>query len=71
MLSAHVHVSVDGSRVLNYAEWTSEDAHRNAVENPPAELATSTQWRHAHAWPGLKSTMFKRCVSWRSATVTP
>ncbi|WP_212912751.1 antibiotic biosynthesis monooxygenase [Streptomyces sp. TS71-3] len=30
LISTHFHVSADGSRVLNYAEWTSHDEHRAA-----------------------------------------
>jgi hypothetical protein len=28
MISANFHISLDGSRLLNYAEWADEDAHR-------------------------------------------
>ncbi|MEH0417682.1 antibiotic biosynthesis monooxygenase [Streptomyces sp. B21-083] len=43
-ISAHFHLSTDGSRVLNYAEWESAQAHVDA-------LAT---------WPGLKSATVSR-----------
>ena len=32
-IGAHIHFSTDGTRVLLYAEWTSEAAHRDAVES--------------------------------------
>lgn len=35
-LTAHFHLSVDGTRVLNYAEWTSPEDHDRAMDN--AEL---------------------------------
>lgn len=31
LLAAHFHVSTDGTRVLNYAEWVSEQAHIDAL----------------------------------------
>lgn len=36
MLAAHFHLGVDGTRVLNLAEWTSAAAHREAVSAAPA-----------------------------------
>ncbi|WP_410582639.1 antibiotic biosynthesis monooxygenase family protein [Amycolatopsis sp. lyj-108] len=30
-ISAHFHLSVDGTRLLNYTEWTAEEAHREAA----------------------------------------
>ncbi|GAA2065317.1 antibiotic biosynthesis monooxygenase [Streptomyces albiaxialis] len=60
LLSAHFYVSPDGSRVFNYALWTSAEAHRRAVEHPPAPLAADERWQRAHSWPGLRSTGFQR-----------
>ncbi|WP_405794537.1 antibiotic biosynthesis monooxygenase [Streptomyces sp. NBC_01506] len=34
LLGAHLHLSVDGSRVVNYAEWTDEAAWRAFVGGP-------------------------------------
>lgn len=33
-VSANIHASVDGVRVVNYAQWESEDAFRAMLENP-------------------------------------
>lgn len=33
-IAGHFHVSVDGTRVLNYAEWESAEAHREALTAP-------------------------------------
>ncbi|UNS95273.1 antibiotic biosynthesis monooxygenase [Streptomyces tubbatahanensis] len=60
LLSAHFYVSPDGATVLNYALWASADAHRQAIENRPAELEANAQWQQAHACPGLLSTSFQR-----------
>ncbi|PWK89544.1 antibiotic biosynthesis monooxygenase [Lentzea atacamensis] len=51
-LSAHFHLSVDGTRVLNYAEWTSLEAHDRAVEN--AEL--DEIYRISLETPGVRPT---------------
>ncbi|GAA2797022.1 antibiotic biosynthesis monooxygenase [Saccharopolyspora taberi] len=32
-ISAHFHLSTDGTRVLNYTEWTTEQAHLEATES--------------------------------------
>jgi hypothetical protein len=36
-ISGHFHIRVDGTRVLNYAEWTSKKAHRLAIERSGQE----------------------------------
>lgn len=51
-LSAHFHLSVDSTRVLNYAEWTSLEAHDRAVEN--AEL--DEIYRISLETPGVRAT---------------
>jgi C-6 monooxygenase len=38
-LSANYHVSVDGTQVVNYAEWSSEDAYRQSFELSPSKGA--------------------------------
>jgi C-6 monooxygenase len=34
-LSANYHVSKDGSRLVNYAQWASEDAYRGSFRDNP------------------------------------
>ena len=36
-ISANIHASVDGVRVVNYAQWKSADAYRAMLENPAAQ----------------------------------
>ncbi|WP_051846379.1 antibiotic biosynthesis monooxygenase [Streptomyces sp. NRRL F-5053] len=57
LIGAHFHISPDGGHVLNYAEWTDEQAHRAAVGAPPRDNA---DWERAHAWPGLVRSGFQR-----------
>lgn len=48
-VSANLHVSLDGERVINYAQWSSTEAYRAAMSRPDvqehiaeaASLATS------------------------------
>ncbi|GAB2991841.1 antibiotic biosynthesis monooxygenase [Amycolatopsis acidiphila] len=32
--SANLHTSLDGTRVVNYAQWASEDEYRDALRRP-------------------------------------
>jgi quinol monooxygenase YgiN len=36
-VSANIHASADGVRVVNYAQWTSEEAMRAMLANPAAK----------------------------------
>ncbi|MCE6995506.1 antibiotic biosynthesis monooxygenase [Saccharothrix sp. S26] len=51
-LTAHFHLSVDGTRVLNYAEWTSLEDHDRAMDN--AEL--DEIYRVSLETPGVRAT---------------
>ncbi|MEE4545915.1 hypothetical protein V2S66_28585 [Streptomyces sp. V4-01] len=56
MISANFHLSSDGTRVLNYAEWTSDEAHIAFLEG-----ATRTATlRATHDTPGVRPIGFKR-----------
>lgn len=60
-ISGHFHLSVDGARVLNYAEWTSEDAHREAIERSgQGSIGSGPKWGQVRSFPGIKSSGFKR-----------
>jgi len=65
LIAAHVHISTDGARVLNYAEWVSAQAHQTAIESTPQAVKENKEWQEVHAWPGLKSTAFKRYLPYR------
>lgn len=56
MLSAHFHASTDGSRVLNYAEWTSDEAHVAFLEG----AARAATLRATGATPGVRPIGFRR-----------
>jgi hypothetical protein len=60
LIGAHLHVSTDGTRVLNYAEWTDEDAHRRMVERD--STPDEDEWRNriTAGTPGVRFTGYKR-----------
>lgn len=52
-ISAHFHLSADGTRVLNYAEWRSAQDHIDALAAPGVGVGSpSERWRRAQNWPG-------------------
>ncbi|MEV6910937.1 hypothetical protein [Amycolatopsis sp. NPDC051071] len=60
-LSGYFHVSTDGTRVLNYAEWVSAEAHLAALAAPGADgIGTTDVWKKVHAYPGVSGGSVKR-----------
>ncbi|CAM5362664.1 antibiotic biosynthesis monooxygenase [Streptomyces aurantiogriseus] len=49
LISAHFHLSTDGSHVLNYAEWESVQAYDEAVAAPEKE-----PWERVRTYPGVR-----------------
>ncbi|MFF7445177.1 MULTISPECIES: antibiotic biosynthesis monooxygenase [unclassified Streptomyces] len=48
LISAHFHLSTDGTHVLNYAEWESDQAYDQAIGGPE-----SPQWERVRTYPGV------------------
>ncbi|MFJ2610109.1 antibiotic biosynthesis monooxygenase [Streptomyces sp. NPDC087425] len=60
-ISTHVHLSTDGARVLNYAEWESAQDHIDALAVPGDGIGSpADRWRRVQTWPGLKSGTVRR-----------
>ncbi|MFB6791901.1 antibiotic biosynthesis monooxygenase [Streptomyces olivaceus] len=60
-IGAHFHLGTDGTRVLNYAEWESAQAHLDALTAPGDGVGSATaQWERVRNWPGLKSSTVSR-----------
>jgi hypothetical protein len=60
-IAAHFHLSTDGTRVLNYAEWTDEAAHRDALARSGQNaVGSGAKWRDVQAFPGLKRSRVER-----------
>jgi hypothetical protein len=60
-IAAHFHVSTNGTRVLNYAEWETAQAHADALGAPGDGVGSSTeQWARVRNYPGLKGSTVNR-----------
>ncbi|TMR95320.1 antibiotic biosynthesis monooxygenase [Nonomuraea basaltis] len=71
-ISAHFHLSTDGTRILNYAEWIDEDSHRDALaRSGRGTVGTAPEWRAVQEFPGVKSGGFTRYRLLRSAAGSP
>ncbi|KAF4407261.1 MULTISPECIES: antibiotic biosynthesis monooxygenase [Streptomyces] len=54
-ISGNFFVSTDGTRVLNYAEWESEEAHVRALASPGEGIGSgSAAWQRVQNFPGLR-----------------
>jgi hypothetical protein len=71
LIAAHFHRSIDGAKVVNYAEWTSEQAHRDALAGGPDGLARADrpEWRRVAEFAGVADTNIKRYLEHRSLSV--
>ena len=58
-ISGHFHVSLDGTRVLNYAEWVDEASHVEAVSGT-GSIGRGPAWRRVHTMPGVTNLGFRR-----------
>ncbi|MFD6277636.1 antibiotic biosynthesis monooxygenase [Streptomyces sp. NPDC060209] len=60
-VSAHFHVSTDGTRVLNYAEWETAQAHVDALATSGGSVGSQTpQWHRVQNYSGLKESTVRR-----------
>lgn len=66
MISNHFHISIDGNRVLNYTEWTDEEAHRDVVERDLREDDEVPKMLDSMA--GVRPQGYKRFTLHRSLT---
>lgn len=64
-LAGHFHVSVDGTRVLNFAEWTDAVSHQRALDRVPGP-----KWQSVREFPGIVSADVKRFRPYRSVSRT-
>lgn len=60
-LGAHFHISLDGTRVLNYAEWIDEASHVAALARSGiGAVGSGPKWREVQTFPGLKGSRVTR-----------
>ncbi|WP_329278520.1 hypothetical protein [Streptomyces sp. NBC_01451] len=56
LVSAHFHLSQDGTHVLNYAEWESPESYGAAVAEPgEGAEAAGARWERVRTCPAVKS----------------
>jgi hypothetical protein len=58
-ISGHFHISLDGTRVLNYAEWVDEAAHIEAV-GQTGSIGRAPAWRKVQSMPGVENRVVRR-----------
>lgn len=69
-ISGHFHLSTDGTRMLAYAEWTDEQAHRDAIaRSEHGTVGSSPGWHRVVEFPGVKESGFRRYRLLRSTSV--
>ncbi len=61
-ISGHFHISIDGYHMVNYAEWTNEEAHKQAlVRAGNGTIGRSALWNRLVEYPGTgEPGSFKR-----------
>lgn len=60
-ISGHFHASTDGTRVLNYAEWTDAQAHRDALaRSEHGTVGVSAKWQEVREFPGVRGSEVRR-----------
>lgn len=53
-LGGFFHISIDGRRVLNYAEWVSADAHKKALAATGRGISRGPLWDKVQTMPGVR-----------------
>lgn len=72
LISAHFHRSLDGARVLNYAQWTRADAHMAALADDRQEgigRSDRPEWEPVLASPEAAASTFTRYAFHGARTV--
>ncbi|MER5933498.1 antibiotic biosynthesis monooxygenase [Streptomyces sp. NPDC002054] len=60
-ISGTFHLGTDGRRMLNYAEWESEQAHIDALAAPGQGIGSATpEWQKVLGFPGVTGNGFRR-----------
>jgi quinol monooxygenase YgiN len=49
-ISANLHTSLDGTRVINYAQWASEQQYADALQRPDVREHMTTAAAIAKSW---------------------
>lgn len=61
LISAHFHLSQDGTHVLNYAEWETLESYEAAIADPgEGAEAVGALWERVRTHPAVKSVTGSR-----------
>ncbi|MFE7131945.1 antibiotic biosynthesis monooxygenase [Streptomyces sp. NPDC057638] len=64
------HVSTDGTRMVNYAEWESAEAHQKALDASGEGVGSDTEeWAAVRAFPGVVTSRVRRYTP--GVSITP
>ena len=58
-ISGHFHISLDGTHVLNYAEWVDEASHVEAL-GQAGTIGRGPAWQTVQTMPGVRNRGFRR-----------
>lgn len=58
-ISGHFHISADGTRVMNYAEWTDEQSHIEALSGT-SSIGRGPAWHRVQTMPGVTNLGVRR-----------
>ena len=69
LVAAHFLTSIDGTQVINIANWASESEYDRALANGPAGIAQNhlPEWQRVINSPGVASNTIDRCTLIESA----
>ncbi len=70
-LSAHFHISRDGTRAFNYAEWTSVEAHQAALDAGDNGISRGPLWKRVQNMPGTRFLSLRRHRPYRYVAAEP
>jgi hypothetical protein len=55
LISLNCLVGADGTTVLNYEQWTSDEAHQDALDRSGhGVVGQSPEWRRVRSYPGVR-----------------
>lgn len=58
-IAGYFHISLDGTRVMNYAEWVDEASHIEAVSRT-GSIGRGPAWQRVQTMPGVTNQGFRR-----------
>lgn len=59
-IGAFFHISTDGKHVLNYAEWISAEAHKQALAATGGGISRGPMWDRVQTMPGVRHVSVTR-----------